>query len=90
MAVYLAWTSVPVPLDTPGPWRELRVGPPGLTLIDSAERQSRVFHELKWSLPDDTALFVTRLDTRPKVKNVPPGTLRWLRTRLPLPDQADE
>ncbi len=87
MAVYLAWTGQPLPADTPGPWRELRPGPPGLTLIDSDDRQSRVFHELKWALPEDTALFVTRLDTRPKLKNVPPGTLAWLRVRLPLPDQ---
>ena len=53
--------------------------------IDSDASQSRVFHELKWALPDDTALFVTRLDTRPKLKNLPPGTLAWLRVRLPLP-----
>ena len=83
--MYLAWVGAPVPLDTPGPWRELRDGPPGVVLIDSDERQSRVFHELKWSLPEDTALFVTRLDTRPKLKGMPDGTLAWLRVRLPLP-----
>jgi hypothetical protein len=81
MSVFLAWTSEPVPADLPGPWRELHVAAPGLLLVDSDESLSRVYHELKWSLADGSALLVAPVGGTPKLRGVAPGTLRWLRQR---------
>ncbi|GGL27009.1 hypothetical protein H9L10_03950 [Phycicoccus endophyticus] len=83
MAVYVAWTGAPVPADLVGPWEELRVLSDDLSLLASEEALSRVYHELKWSLPPDTALFVAPLGDVPKLKGMPPGTLGWLRRRAP-------
>jgi hypothetical protein len=83
MTVFLAWTSAAVPDDLAGPWEELRHAAPGLLLVSSTETLSRVYHELKWALPDGTPLFVAPLTTRPKLKGLPPGTQTWLRDRLP-------
>ncbi len=52
-------------------------------MVDSPETLSRVYHELKWSLPDGTALLVTPVIERPKLKGLPSGTTSWLRERLP-------
>ncbi len=81
MTVYLAWASAPVPADLPGPWVELRVAADGLVLVESDASLSRVYHELKWSLPEDTALVVAPLAGRPKLKGLAPGTTTWLRDR---------
>ncbi len=86
MTVFLAWTSAPVPADTPGPWLELWAAGPVLTLVDSTETLSRVDHELTWALPEDTALMVAPVGARPKLKGLPPGTWSWLRARLPVPE----
>ena len=85
MTVYLGWSSEEVPADTPGPWAELRQAGPGLVLVESEESLSRVYHELKWSLPEDAALVVAPLAARPKLKGLAPGTQTWLRERLPGP-----
>ena len=82
MTVYLAWTSVEVADDLPGPWQEVRRAAPGLLLVDSDDTLSRVYHELKWSLPDDGPLLVAPLTERPKLKGLAPGTQTWLRDRL--------
>jgi hypothetical protein len=82
MAVFLGWTSEAVEPGLTGPWGELRMAAPGLVLIDSAESLSRVYHELKWSLPPDTALIVAPIQALPKLKGLAPGTLSWLRSRL--------
>jgi len=79
VTVFLAWTSVPVPEGIPGPWRELRHAAPGLTFVDSDDTLSRVYHELKWSLADGTALVVAPLHELPKAKGLAPGTQAWLR-----------
>lgn len=84
MTVYIAWTSATVPDDLPGPWREVRIGTDGLAFVDSDATLSRVYHELKWSLPDSTALVVAPLTSRPKLKGLRPGTQTWLRARLDL------
>lgn len=81
--VYLAWSSAPIPVGIPGPWSELRVLADDLALVESTESLSRVFHELKWSLPDSAALMVSPLSARPKLKHLPAGTTTWLRDRLP-------
>lgn len=84
MTVYLAWTPATVPDDLPGPWEEVRRAAPGLLLVDSTDTLSRVYHELKWSLPDDSPLLVAPLTERPKLKGLEPGTQTWLRDRLPV------
>lgn len=81
--VYLAWSSAPIPGRIPGPWTELRILADDLALVESAESLSRVYHELKWSLPDGAALMVSPLTVRPKLKGLPAGTTTWVRDRLP-------
>ena len=83
MTVFLVWSAAPVPEGLPGPWLEMRTVGPGLALVDGAESLSRVYHEVKWALPDGTALMVSPLGTRPKLKGLPPGTQTWLWDRLP-------
>jgi hypothetical protein len=51
--------------------------------VSSTETLSRVYHELKWALPEGASLFVTALAGRPKLKGLRPGTQAWLRDRLP-------
>ncbi len=82
MTVFLAWTAAEVAQGTPGPWRELRHAAPGLTFVDSDDTLSRVYHELKWSLPEGTALAVVPLHEPPKAKGLAAGTQRWLREHL--------
>lgn len=92
MAVCLVWLADPsnadVVLTAPGPWREVVEVGPGLLLVATDETLSRVFHEVKWLLPDDGSLLVAPLSERPKARGVAPGTVSWLRERLPLPDGA--
>lgn len=89
MAVCLAWLDDPeqvgVVMTAPGPWREVLEAGPGLMLIETEESLSRVYHEVKWLLPDDCALLVAPLAERPKARGVTSGTVSWLRDRLPLP-----
>jgi hypothetical protein len=85
LTVYVAWTSEPPEPDLTGPWSELRVAAPGLLLIESTESLSRVFHELKWALPEGTPLFVAPLAATPKLRGLAEGTLSWLRERTPRP-----
>ncbi|GAA1723952.1 hypothetical protein [Aeromicrobium alkaliterrae] len=83
--VYLVWASAPIPHDLPGPWTELRPLADDLAVVESTESLSRVYHEVKWSLPDDAALLVSVLSERPKLKYLPEGTTTWFRERLPGP-----
>jgi hypothetical protein len=83
MAVFVVWTSRAVPSDLAGPWEEIRQAAPDLILVSSDESLSRVYHELKWALPDGASLFVAPLQARPKLKGLRPGTQTWLRDRLP-------
>jgi hypothetical protein len=62
---------------------ELRLIADDLALVESPDTLSRVYHELKWSLPDGTALLVAPLSERPKLKGLQAGTTTWLRDRLP-------
>lgn len=82
MSVYLAWSGRDVPEDEPGPWREVRLAAPGLAFVDSDDTLSRVYHELKWSLPEGTALLVAPVASVPKLKGLRPGTQTWLRERF--------
>ena len=84
MTVYVAWTPELPEANLPGPWVEIRVAAPGLLLVESDETLSRVYHEVKWLLPDGCALLVAPIGERPKARGLAAGTVTWLR-RLPLP-----
>ena len=78
----MAWTDADLAAaDLLGPWRDVVVAAPGLAFVDSDETLSRVYHELKWSLPDGAALAVAPVAGRPKAKGLPAGTNTWLRQR---------
>ena len=85
MTVYVAWTSELPEENLPGPWTEIRVAAPGLLLIESEDTLSRVFHELKWALSEESALFVAPVAATPKLRGLAAGTLSWLRARMPRP-----
>lgn len=87
MTVYVAWTSADLQdldpsRDLVGPWREVLVAARGLAFVDSDDTLSRVYHELKWSLPEGVALAVAPVADLPKAKGLAPGTNTWLRERL--------
>ncbi len=87
MTVYVAWTSadlheLDLTRDLSGPWREVLVAAGGLAFVDSDDTLSRVYHALKWSLPDGVALAVAHVADLPKAKGLAPGTNSWLRVRL--------
>jgi hypothetical protein len=69
--------------SAPGPWGEIRVLRPGLVLVDSDQPRSTVYHAVKAELPAGSALLVAQLHEVPKFKGMAPGTLAWLRARLP-------
>lgn len=82
MTAYLVWTDADLAAqDLVGPWGEAVVAAPGLAFVDSEESLSRVYHEVKWSLPDGAALAVSPVDRRPKAKGLAAGTNTWLRQR---------
>jgi len=79
--IYLAWTDASFAADLPGPWSELHLAADGLVFVDSDDTPSRVYHELKWSLPANAAIVVAPVSDLPKLRGVGPGTLTWLRQR---------
>ena len=86
MTVYVAWTSADLSeldpsRDLAGPWREVVFAAGGLAFVDSDDTLSRVYHGLKWSLPDGTSLLVAPVASTPKLKGLAPGTQTWLRAR---------
>ncbi|GAA4825050.1 hypothetical protein ACFQ0K_18110 [Nocardioides caeni] len=90
MKVCLVWLGDPSAaqevLGSPGPWREVREAGTGLLLVETDDTVSRVYHEVKWLLPDDCPLLVAPVERRPKARGVAAGTVTWLR-RLALPDR---
>jgi hypothetical protein len=87
MTVYVAWTSADLDeldpsRDLDGPWREVVVAASSLAYVDSDDTLSRVFHALKWSLPEGVALTVAPVADLPKAKGLAPGTNSWLRARF--------
>jgi hypothetical protein len=82
--VYVVWASEPVDLHEPGPWQEAYDAGHGIWFVDSTESLSRVYHDVKWRLPDDAALLVVPAEHRPKARGLAPGAVTWLR-RLGLP-----
>ena len=81
--VYLAWTDAAVDVGLPGPWESMHRVAVDLVLIASSDSLSRVYHELKWSLPDGVALLVAPVAGRPKLARVAAGTQTWIRDQLP-------
>lgn len=87
MTVYVAWTSADLEQldparDLTGPWHEVLIAAPGLAFLDSDDTLSRVYHAMKWSLPEGAALVVAPVADLPKAKGLAPGTVSWLRARL--------
>ncbi|SDE00565.1 hypothetical protein [Nocardioides lianchengensis] len=85
--MYVLWTSADLAdldpaRDLPGPWVEVRVASDHLAFVDSDDTLSRVYHALKWALPEGAALTVAPLAGLPKAKGLRPGTTSWLRDRL--------
>ena len=79
--------------DLVGPWRDLVVAAPGLAFVENDESLSRVYHEVKWSLPDGAALAVAPVAGRPKIRGWRTATLaasahddRVIAGRHELPD----
>ncbi len=82
MTLFAAWAGTAFAADgeLTGPWEAIHRVAPDLLLVDSPATLSRVYHELKWSLPEHTPLFVAEVAAA-KSSFVAPGTLRWLRER---------
>ena len=55
----------------------------GLWLVRSELTRSRLYHRIKWHLPEGTSLLLAPLsdepDGWPKFKGMAPGALKWLR-----------
>ena len=83
-ALYLFWHGgdavLPADMVFHGEAHQLT---PGLWLVRSDLPRSKLYHELKWQLPEGTALLVSPLtddpDGWPKFKGTEAGALAWLR-----------
>ncbi|WP_460606159.1 hypothetical protein [Jatrophihabitans fulvus] len=80
MTVYLASAGTGFADDLPGPWSAVHRVAPTVLLVDSDASLSRVYHELKWSLPATTPLLVVAAGAA-KSAHVAAGTTSWLRER---------
>lgn len=79
--LYVVWVGTEQALeldDLVGPQQQLATG---LTLVESKLTRSRLYHLVKWSLPEGTPLLVAAVDGEPKFKGMAPGSLAWLRSR---------
>jgi hypothetical protein len=92
MSVCLAWLGDPAQahavIASPGPWTEMIEVGSGLLVLETDETLSRVYHEIKWLLPEDCPLLVTPVAERPKARGLTEGAVSWLRARLPLADRG--
>lgn len=91
MTVCLVWLGDPAlaasVIASRGPWSEMIEAGSGLLVVETDETVSRVYHEIKWVLPDDCPLLVAPVAERPKARGLTAGTVSWLRERLSLPDR---
>lgn len=84
ISLYLIWhepgAAPSQPLDLHGDGHPLAEG---LWLVRSALTRSKLYHRIKWQLPDGTALACAPLadesDGWPKFKGMEAGALAWLR-----------
>ena len=71
---------IPDRLDLPGDGRQLA---PGIYCIASDLSRSKLYHRIKWQLPEGTPLACAPLGDDPagwpKFKGMEPGALGWLR-----------
>ncbi|MBX7460612.1 hypothetical protein [Qipengyuania huizhouensis] len=82
-SLYLIWhepgAAPSQPLDLHGDGHPLAEG---LWLVRSALTRSRLYHRIKWQLPEGTALLCAPLadepDKWPKFKGMEAGALAWL------------
>ena len=51
----------------------------GLMLVDTELTRSELYHQVKWALPNDTALLAAPLRDAPKFKGMETGALNWVR-----------
>lgn len=85
MTVFVAWS--PAGFDdelvgeATGPWHEVRRVADEVLLVDADETLSKVYHHLKWSLPEDAPLLVVPSEGPGKNRGLPAGTTSWLRAR---------
>ncbi len=85
--IYLGWAASDPGEDLgEGPWSAVFRVAPGLFLFDSDDTLSRVYHELKWSLPTGTAVLVAPLHEAPKFLGLERGARSWLRAHPPTGD----
>jgi len=81
--IFLGWSAVDPGELGEGPWRAVFQLAPGLFLFDSDATLSRVYHELKWSLPPGTGVLVAPLHEAPKFLRLERGARAWLRAHEP-------
>lgn len=82
--LYLLWFDPCVDLPGGFDWHgDAHPLEDGLWLIRSDLTRSKLYHRIKWQLPEDTALLLAPLsDERegwPKFKGLAAGALKWLR-----------
>ncbi|MFN4040255.1 MAG: hypothetical protein ACK4I0_01170 [Brevundimonas sp.] len=76
--LYVVWASAP---ERAAPWPgEVFELTPGLCLVRTALSQSRLYHRIKRTLPEGSALLVGTLKTGPKHKGLAPGALPFVRS----------
>ena len=71
-----AGDDVPTQFDLHGDGKQLARG---LYLIRSNLTRSKLYHRIKWQLPDGAALLVATLADDPKFKGMNAGALSWIR-----------
>ncbi|TIX50461.1 hypothetical protein [Alteraurantiacibacter aquimixticola] len=82
--LYLLWfdpeADEPESLDFHG---DAHVLADGFWMVRSDLTRSKLYHRIKWQLPDDAALLLAPLDDSrdgwPKFKGLAEGALKWLR-----------
>jgi len=86
VTVFVVWIADPAAAGLvaaePGPWREVVEAAPGLLFVESDDTLSRVYHEVKWLLPDGCALTAAPLAGVPKARGLASGTVSWLRDHV--------
>ena len=82
MTLYLAYFNLPPGerprLDLDDQYFPLQ---PDLYLIETGLTRSKLYHRIKWQLPDGTPLLVAPLADDPKFKGMADGALKWVRER---------
>ncbi len=79
MSLFLAWIGIDRDsLDLEG---EICALNPRLFLVETGLSRSKLYHRIKWQLPEGTALLVAPLAAVPKFKGMAEGSTAWVRRR---------